>query len=245
MSIDIEILRYLNSFAGSSALIDTAVYGLSQCNLVKGLLFMPILWWLWMRNGSTLQDNDAFLIKSLAGLFVTIVLSRSLQLLLPFRVRPLEDPTLALTIPAALHRETWQFSSSFPSDHAAMFAALATIIWTRHRTLGAVAFGWTVSLILVPRIYLGLHYPTDIIVGATIGIGIATAAICLPVPGSILAFAHEVQRKYPGLFFAFFFFLSAETAVLFDDTRHAFSGVVSLARLVWASDVVEANEIYQ
>ena len=60
---------------------------------------------------------------------------------------------------------------SFPSAHAAfsfMMATLLSLWFPRYRILFfifAAFIGWT-------RIYLGLHYPTDVIIGAFIGYGI-------------------------------------------------------------------------
>jgi len=57
---------------------------------------------------------------------------------------------------------------SFPSGHAAFSFMMATLLagwFPRHRILfyiGAAFIGWT-------RIYLALHYPTDVIAGAVLG----------------------------------------------------------------------------
>lgn len=59
---------------------------------------------------------------------------------------------------------------SFPSAHAALAFMMATLLaywFPRYRILFYIAagfIGWT-------RIYLGLHYPTDIFVGALLGYG--------------------------------------------------------------------------
>jgi len=60
---------------------------------------------------------------------------------------------------------------SFPSAHAAfsfMMATLLALWFPRYRVIFFIVagfIGWT-------RIYLGLHYPTDVIVGALLGYGI-------------------------------------------------------------------------
>jgi len=60
---------------------------------------------------------------------------------------------------------------SFPSAHtvyAFMMATLLSIWFPRYRTIYFVTaglIGWT-------RIYLGLHYPTDVVAGALLGYGI-------------------------------------------------------------------------
>jgi undecaprenyl-diphosphatase len=67
---------------------------------------------------------------------------------------------------------------SFPSAHAAfsfMMATLLALWFPRYRVIFFIVagfIGWT-------RIYLGLHYPTDVIVGALLGYGITRAYIFL------------------------------------------------------------------
>lgn len=61
---------------------------------------------------------------------------------------------------------------SFPSAHAALSFMMATVLshwFPRYRWVFYIAagfIGWT-------RIYLGLHYPTDIFVGALLGYGVS------------------------------------------------------------------------
>ena len=62
------------------------------------------------------------------------------------------------------------FDPSFPSAHAVfsfMMAALLSFWFPRYRIIfyiSAALIGWT-------RIYLGVHYPTDVIAGALLGYG--------------------------------------------------------------------------
>jgi membrane-associated phospholipid phosphatase len=69
-------------------------------------------------------------------------------------------------------------SLSFPSAHATSSFAVATAM-TRVEPLGAIAFLLAVALAL-GRPYLGMHYPSDVVAGAALGV-----ALGLLVPLSI------------------------------------------------------------
>jgi membrane-associated phospholipid phosphatase len=61
-------------------------------------------------------------------------------------------------------------SLSFPSAHATSSFAVATAM-TRVDPLGALAFALAFALAL-GRPYLGMHYPSDVLAGALIGVGL-------------------------------------------------------------------------
>ena len=69
-------------------------------------------------------------------------------------------------------------SLSFPSAHATSSFAVATAM-TRVEPLGALAFLLALALSL-GRPYLGMHYPSDVLAGAVLGV-----ALGLVVPLSI------------------------------------------------------------
>jgi membrane-associated phospholipid phosphatase len=68
--------------------------------------------------------------------------------------------------------------TSFPSDHAILAFALTTVLATVSRTLGAWLFAFSLVL-LVARVYIGVHYPTDVIGGALLGAASAWAIVRL------------------------------------------------------------------
>jgi membrane-associated phospholipid phosphatase len=59
-------------------------------------------------------------------------------------------------------------SLSFPSAHATSSFAVATAM-TRVDSLGAIAFALAIGLAL-SRPYLGMHYPSDVLAGAALGV---------------------------------------------------------------------------
>ncbi len=61
---------------------------------------------------------------------------------------------------------------SFPSDHAVMAGAVAAGLWLVSRRLGAAA---TIAALLMAfaRVYIGAHYPRDVLAGLALGAAVA------------------------------------------------------------------------
>jgi undecaprenyl-diphosphatase len=83
-----------------------------------------------------------------------------------------QRPILFLEMASKLSRGPGEIlDPSFPSAHAALSFMMATLLaywFPRYRILFfivAAFIGWT-------RIYLGVHYPTDVIAGALLGYGL-------------------------------------------------------------------------
>jgi undecaprenyl-diphosphatase len=69
---------------------------------------------------------------------------------------------------------------SFPSDHATFAFAIAVAVWKYDRTIGAV-FGALAILLSAARVYVGTHYPGDVLGGAVLGAMVALALRWPPV----------------------------------------------------------------
>ena len=88
------------------------------------------------------------------------------------RTRPfVADPTVVLKV-------TPPSSYSFPSGHTLDAFTSATAIFMYYRKPGIAAFV-VASLIAFSRMYLFMHYPTDILGGIVIGVCVAVAVVKL------------------------------------------------------------------
>ena len=61
---------------------------------------------------------------------------------------------------------------SFPSDHATFSFAIATMIWLYNRKLGFILM-CLAALIGFARVYVGTHYPMDVVGGAALGMAVS------------------------------------------------------------------------
>ena len=60
-------------------------------------------------------------------------------------------------------------SKSLPSDHAAISFAIAAAVFQYNKFWGIIFFIFA-SFVSIGRIYGGIHYPADILIGAAIGV---------------------------------------------------------------------------
>jgi membrane-associated phospholipid phosphatase len=109
--------------------------------------------------------------------------------------------------------------NSFPSDHAVLYFSLATGIYFVSRRAGILIFCYSFFVILLPRVYLGFHYPTDILAGMFLGVSLACLA---QVPNLRTLLTRSPMRwsdRSPGAFYACFFIATFLTATNFDPLR--------------------------
>lgn len=175
-NLDLAIMTFMTGFAGKSALFDHAINTLSQLDLFKGIVLMGLFWftWAYVKPNQTARERDERHEKLVNILIISLLiggLSRGLQLGLHVHKRPLLSD-LHLPFPV-LEAGTDGLNgwNSFPSDHSMLFFALSTGLWTINRRAGLVAFIWSAVVIDFPRVYLGIHYPSDVVAGAILGIG--------------------------------------------------------------------------
>ena len=158
--VDAGILQFLNSLAGKSSFLDHAVNLISRLDLFKGVFVFSILWGAWFacsHDDAAAARRD--LLLTLLAAAAAAPLSRVLQIVLPFHARPLLNSGLNFSAPVAYEPGGLHHWSSFPSDHAALFFAIAMGVWFRFRKLGWLLLAWSIVVISLPRLYLGLHYP--------------------------------------------------------------------------------------
>lgn len=83
------------------------------------------------------------------------------------RARPFEENSVFKDFLLEIKMELPD-GSSFPSGHAFSSFCCATIVFLFHKKLGILSFVVAI-LIALSRVYLCVHYPTDVLAGAVIG----------------------------------------------------------------------------
>lgn len=84
-------------------------------------------------------------------------------------------------------------SPSFPSSHAANMAAMATLFAVKYRRL-TVLFVAVALLVSYSRIYVGVHYPSDLLGGWVVGMACAATVLMIETQVGIF-FKNRLHEK--------------------------------------------------
>jgi undecaprenyl-diphosphatase len=218
-SFDTSVISFVNSFAHRWFALDATVAMIATNTLIKGGVIAALIWWAWFRPSENKSLDRELLSCGIFTGFLSLLVARTLADLLPFRERPMYT--------AGLHFQTSYLSSenmihwsSFPSDHAALFFALALSLFFVSRRAGIAALCYTFLIICLPRVYMGFHYPTDILAGALIGLGAASLSKIAPFRMAVTRPVMRLLKESPGAFYAGFFIVTFQIAITFDSLRH-------------------------
>lgn len=228
---EFELIKSLNTYVGLSPSFDNAIFYLLDFNIIKMLPLMIILVYFWFKSNNRLIVRRN-IIKGILGSFIAMFIARVLAKTLPFRLRPLIDPDLHLITPDIMQSVWYENMSSFPSDHATLGFALATTVLFIHFKWGIAAFLHVLLLICLPRIYLSLHFPTDILCGAAIGIGVTYATIKMKISNPLISLVLLMTFKFPKSFYLFATALLIEFATMFKVVRVFVTWAFSLFNIV-------------
>jgi membrane-associated phospholipid phosphatase len=218
-SVDVSVFHFLNGYAGNW-LLDRFASFEENNNLFKGGLFLAMYVYLWFRIGPDEERRRKTIIAILIGTLLTLVVSRAIADLAPFRIRPMSDPSISshpYSFPTSPNMENW---SSFPSDTAAYFSALAFGLAYLLRRYTLPIMLYTAGWICLPRAFLGLHYASDMVVGSAVGITVVWASVRSEwLRSSLAPRVLDFMEAKPEIFYASAFLLCFEMGVLFDDVR--------------------------
>jgi membrane-associated phospholipid phosphatase len=153
---------------GKHPLFDRAVQSCLRHGVLGGLWFSIAVFLLWaqsMRSGD--EKIRARIVTTLLATFLAAVTVVSLGAMLK-RTAPNDSPGLQQQYPEYIDRN--ESSSCFPSYSVAFLVPVAAGVFSVRRWWGMLLWIAIPLLVALPRIYVGGHYPTDVMAGFVVGI---------------------------------------------------------------------------
>lgn len=145
--------------------LDELVRIWSDAGLVVFALLMLLGWWRARPAGSVVMARAlAAPLIVVAAYLLNVVLKGLVEEVRPCRQLSGAGPTLEVCPPPT----DW----SFPSNHAVIAFAAATALFFVRRSLGLLA-GVAALPMAASRVWVGVHYPHDVLAGALVGILVA------------------------------------------------------------------------
>ncbi|MQS14552.1 phosphatase PAP2 family protein [Streptomyces kaniharaensis] len=171
--IDGSLYSQVNRWAEAAPYwLDELIRIWSAIGLGLFAVFMVFAWW--RARGA----DSAVMAKVLASPAIVVVAYavNSVFKSLVEEVRPCAQ------IPGSVSLETCPGTGdwSFPSNHSVIAFAAAGALWFADRRLGWIA-GIFAALMAASRVWVGVHYPHDVAVGALVGI--VAAVVLAPLAG--------------------------------------------------------------
>ena len=230
-TIDYPVILFLNRYAHQSWTRDTFFYLVDSNPLWTSPLLIA-LWWAWFKPGEDNERNREFVAYGIISSYAAVVVARILASTLPFRERPLHNPALHFLLPYNERPERLLHWSSFPSDHGAVWFALAAIMIFISWRVGVALFVYVCLTLALARIYLGVHYPTDILMGGLIGIAVASLGKYPAIRTAVARHPLQWMQKWPQFFYAGLFVITAEITESFASTNDLVSFFHTTAKAV-------------
>jgi len=172
ISADETLFFWINGIAGKVPILDWLMKLLGDDYFVFAIMALVLLFlWFGFRSAAQREINQRAVLCVAAAVGLAAIVIHLLTVYGPDRLRPYDAyPDLVNLIAYA------RTDPSFPSESAAVSFAFATGLWLMKRGRLAAAMFLMAVLVCFARVYIGVHYPLDIVAGVAIGILASLAA---------------------------------------------------------------------
>ncbi|HEU0116779.1 MAG TPA: phosphatase PAP2 family protein [Thermomicrobiales bacterium] len=163
--MDNGIYLAVNGLAGRNGLLDHLLVW-SATALPAAMLILIAAAWFWPGSPVARGQRQRLAVYAVVAAVIALAIGEAIGHVW-FRQRPFVFLPAHLLLAHAA-------DASFPSSHAVASFALATPFLLARRRLGSLLFACAM-LVAVARVATGLHYPSDVVGGALLGMAVGAA----------------------------------------------------------------------
>ncbi|OGZ32695.1 MAG: hypothetical protein A2V69_03720 [Candidatus Portnoybacteria bacterium RBG_13_40_8] len=159
--LDVFLFQRINGLANNSKFLDfVGIFFADYFQYFLGIILLALLFW----PKKDIIKNRVMVISAVFSVVLSRLIFTEIIRFFYHRARPY----VILETAKKLIAESQNYAS-FPSGHAAFFFALAMGVFLHNKKLGIWYFIAAILMGLA-RIFVGVHWPSDILAGAVIGI---------------------------------------------------------------------------
>ena len=135
--------------------------------LVSGFVFAAAVYYFWSLRDERTEWRRARILEAIAACVAAVIFSLALR---PFvgALPPSQTPEFQGLFPAYLW--TSGEGNSFPSHSTLVYFVMSAGLWPVSRRISAILCAWVLLAVSLPRVYIGGHYPTDVLASVTIAL---------------------------------------------------------------------------
>ena len=163
-----ELFSRVNDFAVSTPWLHGPMQAYASVGLLLFAGLLVLGWWV-------ARDRDD---RTMAGALLAPVAAVTAVVLQQPVIAWAGHPRPFVVHPDALVLVSRSADASFPSDHACVVGAVTAALFFVDRRLALVS-GVLALLMAFARVYVGAHWPADVVAGLLFGAGVATVGMLL------------------------------------------------------------------
>lgn len=170
-SIQQHLFLDVNAFARATPALHEPFVWVAKYGVI---LFAAALLWSWWRSRADSPRTMAAALWAPCGTLLALAVNQPIG-------RLFHEPRPYAVLPHVLVLVSRSTDFSFPSDHAVMAGGVAAGVMLAHRRLGRYTVVAAVLLALA-RVYVGAHYPLDVVAGLLLGALVTGLGFLLVAP---------------------------------------------------------------
>lgn len=164
-SLNEQLFFFINNFAGQYVVPDSFFVFVTKVFVPALIIFSTLYFFVALpKKAQTLKSKLSSYTDGILLLFSISLVGVLVQLIktnIPF-------PRPSQILDGVNSLSTYGSYDSFPSMHSALAFAVAVFIYQYSKKAGIMALGLAI-LVALSRVFVGVHFPVDVLVGAFIG----------------------------------------------------------------------------
>lgn len=183
MDPNLSVFQPINAFARATGWLQGPMLDVAQWGVLAFVVLLGVGWWIARRSQDPARLAAA--VWAPLGTLLAVAVNQPLAALIG-------EPRPVVAAPGAFILLPGAGDPGMPSDHATMAGAVVLGLFLVSRRLGAVA-GVAAVLLAFSRVYVGAHFPFDVVVGLLTGAAVSLVGFLL-ARRPLLRLVHALER---------------------------------------------------